>query len=198
MSAMSAITGIMTIICVIVGVIVATVCYFVILARAFRKSVLWGLASLFVPFAQFVFVILNWSIAGNLFLIAVGSIALSCGVIAANPTFSGFINTAQMGNSQQANFGMMGGSPGSGNLMQMNQLGARRHRMRGMSGMTGMNGMNGMTGMNGRNGRRKLDLFGGNQSESQDSSEQEQSEQNGDQENSEGNGEQQNSENSGE
>ena len=196
MSPMSAITGVLTIICVIVGAVVGTVCYFMILARAFRKNVLWGLGCLFFPIVQFVFVILNWSSAGIVFLIGVGSIALSCGVVAANPTFSGFINTSQpMGNSQAANFGMMGGSPGSSALMQMNRHGARR---RGMAGMTGMTGMTGMSGMNGMNGKRKLDLFGGNQSESQDSSEQEESEQNGDQENSEGNGEQQNSENSGE
>ena len=50
-----------------------------LLILAFRKSVLWGLGSLFVPFVSLVFVIMNWEDCKRPFL---GSLAASvlCGV----------------------------------------------------------------------------------------------------------------------
>ena len=59
----------------IVGVMV--VCYalmlvggIMVLVAAFRQSVLWGLACLFVPFASFVFCIMHWQEAKSGFLLS--------------------------------------------------------------------------------------------------------------------------------
>ena len=49
------------------GVIV--VCGIMILVAAFRTSVLWGLASMFIPFASFIFVVTHWAETKKPFLL---------------------------------------------------------------------------------------------------------------------------------
>ncbi|MGH2767746.1 MAG: hypothetical protein ACRDIF_02185 [Actinomycetota bacterium] len=49
---------------------------------AFKKSVLWGLGAIFVPFVSLVFAILNWSVAKKPFLIAItGFVLLGIGAV---------------------------------------------------------------------------------------------------------------------
>jgi len=51
-----------------IGFVICLVYGIRILIIAFQKSILWGLASLFIPFAQLVFIILYWSETKSPFL----------------------------------------------------------------------------------------------------------------------------------
>ena len=55
-----------------VGVLVNIVCGFWIIFQAFRVSVGWGLAVMFIPFASLVFVYKNWSDTKTPFLAGLG------------------------------------------------------------------------------------------------------------------------------
>lgn len=48
-----------------------------VLIAAFKKSVWWGLGSLFVPFVVLIFVILNWAAAKRGFLLSLAGLALA-------------------------------------------------------------------------------------------------------------------------
>lgn len=60
----------------VIGYLVALVGGIWILVLAFRKSVWWGLGSLFIPFVGIVFAIMNWTEAKVPFLIEVGGVVL--------------------------------------------------------------------------------------------------------------------------
>jgi hypothetical protein len=59
-----------------VGLIVALIGGIWIIVNAFKKSVLWGLGSLFVPFVSLVFVIMNWQENKKPFLISIAGAVL--------------------------------------------------------------------------------------------------------------------------
>ncbi|MEL7235731.1 MAG: hypothetical protein AAGK74_14605 [Chloroflexota bacterium] len=56
----------------VIGLLLALYGGISLLIIAFRKSILWGLGCLFVPFVSLVFAIMNWDEAGRPFLISVG------------------------------------------------------------------------------------------------------------------------------
>ena len=58
------------------GVILCLVGGLFFLIAAFRESVLWGLAVLFVPFVSLIFLILHWSRAKDSFFLQLWGIAL--------------------------------------------------------------------------------------------------------------------------
>lgn len=63
----------------VVGYLAAFVTGIWIIVKAFKKSVGWGLASLFIPFASLVFVIKNWAATRALFFMNLfGALAISC------------------------------------------------------------------------------------------------------------------------
>ena len=62
----------MAIFLIMVGFAVNFVCSLIIVVQAFRVSVGWGLATLFIPFAGLVFVIQNWELTKKPFLAGVG------------------------------------------------------------------------------------------------------------------------------
>jgi len=65
-----------------VGWIVSLVGSIMVLIKAFQKSILWGLGSLFIPFVILVFVIMNWEDTKKGFLIALaGSGVAFVGII---------------------------------------------------------------------------------------------------------------------
>ena len=55
-------------ICFLIGVVIALIYGLQLLILAFRTSILWGLAYLFVPFVGLIFVIVHWDKAGSPFL----------------------------------------------------------------------------------------------------------------------------------
>ena len=67
---------ILGLILLVVGGIVALVGGIMFLIVAFKESILWGLASLFIPFASLVFLFLHWAKAKQSFLIQLGGGAL--------------------------------------------------------------------------------------------------------------------------
>lgn len=56
----------------LVGVIVSFVFSVIILIKAFKTSILWGLGSLFIPFVILVYVFMHWADTKQPFLYAVG------------------------------------------------------------------------------------------------------------------------------
>ena len=56
----------------VVGAIISLVFTVIILIKAFKTSLLWGLGSLFIPFVILIFVIKNWADTKQPFLYAVG------------------------------------------------------------------------------------------------------------------------------
>ena len=60
----------------LVGGIASLVGSILVLIKAFQKSVLWGLGSLFIPFVILVFVFLNWEDSKKGFLISVAGFGL--------------------------------------------------------------------------------------------------------------------------
>lgn len=68
----------------VIGVIVSLIGGLLILVEAFRKSILWGLAVMLIPFVGLIFVFMNWSEAKRGFkvwLVGIGIVVLT-GVIA--------------------------------------------------------------------------------------------------------------------
>tara|TARA_B100000809_G_scaffold155054_1_gene152334 strand:+ start:650 stop:967 length:318 start_codon:yes stop_codon:yes gene_type:complete len=63
-------------ICSVIGMIIFLVGSIMILIAAFRKSVLWGLGSLFIPGVALVFLIMHWQDAKKPFLISLLAIPL--------------------------------------------------------------------------------------------------------------------------
>ncbi len=61
---------------ILAGAIVACVYGIIILIKAFKTSVLWGLGSLFVPFVGLIFVIMNWEECKKPFLMSLLCIPL--------------------------------------------------------------------------------------------------------------------------
>lgn len=61
---------------VAIGGIVMLVGGIWILVKAFQESILWGLASLFIPIVGLVFVITHWQDAGKPFLIYLAGLAI--------------------------------------------------------------------------------------------------------------------------
>lgn len=82
---------------VFVGFIVQTVFGIVILVKAFKVSVGWGLATLFIPFAGLVFVINNWQDTKKAFLGTVGG-----GVLMVVGVFAGVTSPAMQEKMRQA------------------------------------------------------------------------------------------------
>ncbi len=60
--------GIVGLILLGVGGIIAVVCGIWLLVVAFKTSVWWGLGSIFVPFVSLIFVIVHWNVAKKPFL----------------------------------------------------------------------------------------------------------------------------------
>lgn len=60
----------------IAGLIAAIIGSVMIIVAAFRESIVWGVASLLIPFAAFVFIALNWEEAKTGFFWSVGGLAL--------------------------------------------------------------------------------------------------------------------------
>lgn len=58
------------------GGLIALVGAIWLLVVAFKKSIWWGLGSLFVPFVSLIFVILNWQDSKKPFLIQVAGVVL--------------------------------------------------------------------------------------------------------------------------
>ncbi|TWT33595.1 hypothetical protein KOR34_34270 [Posidoniimonas corsicana] len=70
-----------------VGAIVAIVGGIWVLVVAFQESIVWGLLSLFIPFAALVFVIMHWNKAAKPFLINVaGAVLMFVGALIAGPS----------------------------------------------------------------------------------------------------------------
>jgi len=61
---------------VAVGGIVMLVGGIMIIIKAFQESIVWGLASLFIPIVGLVFVLTHWDDAGKPFLIYLAGLAL--------------------------------------------------------------------------------------------------------------------------
>lgn len=61
---------------VAVGGIVMLVGGIWILVKAFQESIVWGLASLFIPIVALVFVVTHWQDAGKPFLIYLAGLAV--------------------------------------------------------------------------------------------------------------------------
>jgi len=61
---------------IIAGALVVIVGALMVLVAAFRKSVLWGLGCLFVPFVSLIFTVLNWDVAKRGFLAQLAGIVL--------------------------------------------------------------------------------------------------------------------------
>jgi hypothetical protein len=59
-----------------IGAMVALVYGIILVTKAFKTSVVWGLAYLFVPFGAFVFLITHWDEAGKPFLMSMLSLPL--------------------------------------------------------------------------------------------------------------------------
>jgi hypothetical protein len=55
---------------VLVGILVSLICNILILIKAFKESVWWGLGYLFVPFVSLIFVILHWARTWKPFVIS--------------------------------------------------------------------------------------------------------------------------------
>jgi hypothetical protein len=73
----------------IVGYVAMLVGGIWLLVAAFKTSVGWGLASLFIPFAALVFVFKHWDVAKKPFLIQIGGIVLAVvGVVLSPQTMS--------------------------------------------------------------------------------------------------------------
>ncbi len=53
-----------------IGFIIAIVYGIIILIKAFQTSIWWGIASLVIPFAALVFVVMHWDKAGKPFLMS--------------------------------------------------------------------------------------------------------------------------------
>jgi hypothetical protein len=69
------------------GLVVALVGGIWLVVLAFKKSVLWGLGSLFVPFVSLIFAIMNWDVAKRPFLIQIaGVVLLVIGAMMSHPT----------------------------------------------------------------------------------------------------------------
>ena len=67
---------------VLVGLVISIVGGVMVLIEAFKQSIVWGLASLFIPFVILVFVALNWEVSKKGFLIAVaGTIVYVVGMV---------------------------------------------------------------------------------------------------------------------
>ncbi len=60
----------------IVGYIICFVGSIMLLIHAFRKSVGWGLASLFIPFVLLVFTFMNWDDCKKGFLVSMAGIVI--------------------------------------------------------------------------------------------------------------------------
>lgn len=69
-----------------VGVLGMVVCGIWLLIIAFQKHILWGLATIFVPFAGLVFVCMNWNRTAAPFLINLLAVGLYLGGMFTNPT----------------------------------------------------------------------------------------------------------------
>lgn len=67
---------ILGLILLVVGGIIAFVGGIMFLIVAFKESVLWGLACIFIPFASLVFLFMNWAKAKQSFFIQLGGAAL--------------------------------------------------------------------------------------------------------------------------
>lgn len=61
---------------ILAGVLVGLVYGIILLVKAFKTSIWWGLAYLFIPFAALVFVIVHWQVAKKPFLMSLISIPL--------------------------------------------------------------------------------------------------------------------------
>ncbi len=53
-----------------IGCIIALIYGIILLIKAFKESVWWGLGSLFVPFVGLIFVFMHWNICKKPFLMA--------------------------------------------------------------------------------------------------------------------------------
>lgn len=60
----------------VVGLVISLIGWVMVIWLAFRESVLWGLACLFIPFAYFIFAITHWADAKKGFLTGVAGTAL--------------------------------------------------------------------------------------------------------------------------
>ena len=56
-----------------------------VLVVAFGRSILWGLATLFVPFANLLFVCTHWKETKSGFLMGFGGCAMCLGIVLCNP-----------------------------------------------------------------------------------------------------------------
>jgi hypothetical protein len=63
----------------LVGALIAVVGSLWLLVKAFQTSIWWGLGSLFIPFVQLIFVIMNWAECKKPFLILLAG-AVLCGI----------------------------------------------------------------------------------------------------------------------
>lgn len=79
--------GLISTLLLIVGGVLGLVSGIMLLVAAFRVHVLWGLASLFLPFASLVFVIMNWEVAKKPFLMSLAATAIMVVGIVAAPDF---------------------------------------------------------------------------------------------------------------
>jgi hypothetical protein len=60
----------------VVGIVISLVGSIMVIVRAFRESVLWGLGCLLVPFVYLIFVITHWQDSKKGFLIGIAGTAL--------------------------------------------------------------------------------------------------------------------------
>jgi len=82
---------------VLVGWLVSLVGGIMVLIEAFKNSVVWGLASLFIPFVILVFVILNWDVSKKGFLISVVGMIIAVVGTALAAAFGGGTITPDIG-----------------------------------------------------------------------------------------------------
>lgn len=59
-----------------IGGLIALVGAIWLLVVTFKKSILWGILSLLIPFVSLIFVIMNWELTKKPFLIYLGGIVL--------------------------------------------------------------------------------------------------------------------------
>lgn len=76
----------MTAILIIVGLCVAFVGHLLVLNSAFKTSVMWGLAALFIPFATLVYVAKNWEETRRAFMCWIGGFAVMLLAVMVTPS----------------------------------------------------------------------------------------------------------------
>lgn len=84
-----------------VGFMAHAACSIWLLVCAFKKSVVWGLLYMFVPFASLVYVIMDWNRASKPFLLNIASFVVMCVGAGISPYMRKAFTTAGAGDMRE-------------------------------------------------------------------------------------------------